>query len=130
MEIPVHYHVERLLNSTSGSDAPLVTLEQIQAQNDALNVGYAGTGFSFVVAQVTSTVNTQWASAEWLTPVDVEMRKALHTGGLETLNVYVLEATGGVLGTASLPLFFWDDVTHDRAVDNAVAICSACASMQ
>lgn len=83
---------------------------QIEAQVDVLNDAFAGTTsadaadtpFRFDLTDTTYTVNPAWAS---LAPGKAEraMKRQLHTGGSETLNVYVGDLGGGLLGYAYFP---------------------------
>ncbi len=98
------------------SAAPLTTAErtrreqQISDQIDVLNESYAGetaddaadTPFRFDLTDTTYTVNEQWAD---VAPGKTErdMKKALHEGGSETLNVYAADIGGGLLGWAYFP---------------------------
>jgi hypothetical protein len=99
--VPVWFHVV-----TDGSIGNL-TRSQIAAQMRVLNVTYAGgegganSGFTFELAGVTRTDNAKWFYAG---PggKEYDMKRALHRGGPETLNLYSTTA-GAYLGWAYLP---------------------------
>jgi hypothetical protein len=70
----------------------------IRDQMRVLNAGYGGfeggyaTGFSFNLAGVTRTVNADWYYAGPTTSAERAMKRALHQGGAEDLNVYFTTA--------------------------------------
>ena len=82
----------------------------ISAQMDVLNDAFAGTTaadaadspFRFDLVKTTHTVNPTWNT---VVPGKVErdMKKALHEGDSTTLNVYVADIGGGLLGWAYFP---------------------------
>ncbi len=82
----------------------------IDAQMEVLNDSFSGTTapdaadtpFRFSLDRVTWTQNAAWAN---VTPgrTEREMKTALHTGDSETLNVYVADLGGGLLGWAYFP---------------------------
>ena len=55
--MPVRFHEIVKTNGNGGGD---LSDARIAAQIDALNVGYAGTGFTFELAQNTETVQPEW----------------------------------------------------------------------
>jgi Pregnancy-associated plasma protein-A len=73
----------------------------IQRQMQVLNANFAGTGFTFVLAGVTRTVNEAWYLLN-STGDEQEMKKALRRGGADTLNVYTTSGAG-FLGWAYFP---------------------------
>jgi hypothetical protein len=99
--VPVWFHVV-----TDGSIGNL-TRSQISAQMRVLNVTFSGgeggadAGFEFELAGVTRTNNPKWFNAG---PGGIEhdMKRALHRGGPETLNLYSTTA-GAYLGWAYFP---------------------------
>jgi len=82
----------------------------IAAQMTVLNDSYSGktapdaadSPFRFSLAKIDYTVNAQWYT---VSPGKTErdMKKALHTGNSETLNVYSANIGGGLLGWAYFP---------------------------
>jgi hypothetical protein len=76
----------------------------ITSQVTALNTGYAGTGFQFVLAGTDRTNNPAWF--EGLVPGKQEknMKTALRKGGYWDLNVYTADLGDGLLGWATFPV--------------------------
>lgn len=82
----------------------------IAAQMDVLNQSFGGTTapdaadtpFRFALAKTTYTVNAEWYT---VTPgrTEIAMKKALHEGDSETLNVYAANIGAGLLGWAYFP---------------------------
>jgi hypothetical protein len=100
--VPVYFHV--VTDGTIGS----LTDAQIAAQMDVLNLTYAGgeggtrTGFSFSLAGVTRTDNAAWFYTGPGGTDEHTMKRTLHQGGNNALNLY--STTAGVyLGWAYLP---------------------------
>ena len=85
-----------------------VTQAQIDAQMTVLNLAFAGfyggakSGFRFELAGVTRTDNADWFYGGITGSGERPMKRALHRGGFETLNVYSTTA-GPYLGWAYLP---------------------------
>ena len=102
--IPVWFHVVH-----DGPTANL-TQRQIDEQMTVLNMtfggfesgGAANTGFRFKLAGVTRTDNGAWLRHGYGDKAERDMKKALHRGGWETLNIYSTEASY-YLGWAYFP---------------------------
>jgi hypothetical protein len=100
--VPVWIHV--ISDGATGN----VSQSIIDAQMSVLNLDFAGfrggakSGFSFTLAGVTRTSNAAWYNARAGGNDEREMKKTLHRGGFETLNVYT-NLAGGFLGYAYLP---------------------------
>ena len=100
--VPVWFHV--ITGGATGS----VTDAQIADQIRVLNRGFAGyyggagSGFTFQLAGITRTDNATWFDARAGGDAERDMKRALHRGGFETLNVYS-NLAGGYLGYAYLP---------------------------
>jgi hypothetical protein len=110
--IPVYFHI--ITDGTNGDVSDVTINNQIRALNKAYagDLGGATTGFRFQVAGVDHTVNATWYNINPGDPGEKEMKKALHKGGADTLNVYT--ASGGAyLGWATFPSWYsarpWDD---------------------
>jgi Pregnancy-associated plasma protein-A len=101
-QVPVYVHVV-----TDGAIGSLTT-KQINDQIRVLNVTFAGgeggadTGFSFRLAGVTRTDNAGWFYANPNGVDQHSMKRTLHQGGPEALNLYSTTA-GDFLGWAYLP---------------------------
>ncbi len=110
--IPVQFHVIRKDNGQAGGNVPDA---RIAEQIDVLNDAFAGTGFVFDLERVTRTTMPEWfnlISAQGADPryfrgsgKEVRMKRALHTGDSETLNIYTASLGQFLLGWAYLP---WD----------------------
>jgi hypothetical protein len=100
--VPVWFHVV-----TDGSIGN-VTQAQIDEQMTVLNLAFGGfyggakSGFKFELAGVTRTDNADWFYGGIDGSSERPMKRALHRGGFETLNVYSTTA-GPYLGWAYLP---------------------------
>jgi hypothetical protein len=89
---------------------------QIAAQVQVLNNAYAGTGaaapspnspFRFVRTSTTFTVNAAWSRMQPGTAAETDAKRALHVGGTTTLNVYLANIGGGLLGWSTFPKASW-----------------------
>jgi hypothetical protein len=114
--IPVYVHV---ITSTSG--AGNVSDAQIQAQIDVLNKAYAGldtdrapnqgpsaqatanTPFRFTLAGTDRTANNTWYTVGQGTAAEQQMKNALRQGDAKSLNIYLANIGGGLLGWATFP---------------------------
>ena len=100
--VPVYFHV--VTDGTVGA----LTDDQIAAQIGVLNntfsagEGGAATGFRFTLADVTRTDNADWFSANPGGNSEHSMKRTLHQGGTDALNLYSTTA-GAYLGWAYLP---------------------------
>ena len=100
--VPVWFHV------VSDGAIGNVTQAQIDEQMTVLNLAFAGfyggarSGFSFELVGVTRTNNADWFYGAIDGSSERPMKRALHRGGFETLNVYSTTA-GPYLGWAYLP---------------------------
>jgi Pregnancy-associated plasma protein-A len=100
--VPVIFHV--VTDGAAGS----LTAAQIDDQIQVLNKTFAGregganTGFSFQLTAVTRTDNADWFHANPGGVDEHSMKRALHQGGPDVLNLYSTTA-GDFLGWAYLP---------------------------
>ena len=100
--VPVWFHV------VSDGAIGNVTQAQIDEQMTVLNLAFAGfyggakSGFRFELAGVTRTDNADWFYGGITGSGERPMKRALHRGGFETLNVYSTTADA-YLGWAYLP---------------------------
>jgi hypothetical protein len=100
--VPVWFHVVH--------DGPIANLtqDQIDAQIGVLNETFAGreggynTGFRFELVGVTRSDNGEWLRHGFGDSTEREMKRALHRGGRDTLNIYSTEASF-YLGWAYFP---------------------------
>lgn len=109
--IPTVFHVIR--NSAGEGN----TRQDMQAQLDAMNVGFEGTGFQFASAGVTCTVNNDWFPLPRIGTAQDEMKAALRQGNEATLNLYFTNLEDGLLGYATFPTSYASAPTDDGVVN-------------
>ena len=126
--VPVSFHVLRQSARPSRGDVPAPQItDQIQVLNDA----YGPAGFRFELQDVTRTTRASWfkmAPTPGNSDVryyrgsskEIAMKKALHTGGAETLNVYTADLGKSLLGWAYYPTTFIGDGALPRFYDGVV----------
>ena len=101
--IPVYFHV-----ITPDGVIGNVSNNAIRAQMRALNDGFSGalggaqTGFQFSLVSVDRTVNEQWFNASPGGADEFKMKRELHEGGANALNLYSSTA-GAYLGWSYFP---------------------------
>ncbi|KAF3217204.1 hypothetical protein TWF106_008042 [Orbilia oligospora] len=106
--IDTYFHVISSDNTLKGGNLPD---EQVTAQFNALNRDFKDTGISFVLKDVTRTVNKEWATFSVdndSKDVEYTMKKALRQGSYAALNVYYRPLGDGLLGICVFP----EDVTQ------------------
>lgn len=69
-------------------------------QIDIINIGYALSGFQFVLRNTTRTTNLQWQLIQEQTTNELNMKKALRQGGYNALNIYLTTLDFDLLGYA------------------------------
>jgi hypothetical protein len=92
-----------VINKGSTEAQGNVTETKIVDQIQVLNASFAPSGWSFVLAGVTRTTNASWYTVSPSTAAEREMKNALRVGGADTLNVYLADLGGGLLGWATFP---------------------------
>jgi hypothetical protein len=118
--VPVAFHVLALDQTAEGG---WVSDQQLQDQVAVLNASFSGaTGgasspFVFELSSVDRTIKDRWFLLTSGTRAERRMKAALRTGGKDTLNVYVADLQGGMLGWASYP---WQ--TKDNLAGDAVMV--------
>ncbi len=95
--IPVWFHV---IHDGSEGD---VSSQLINAQMDVLNAAFAGSGFSFNLADVTRTRNKKWFNGCYGRGTERKIKQALAVDPANNLNIYTCNPSGGILGYAYLP---------------------------
>ncbi|MBV9926148.1 MAG: zinc metalloprotease [Acidobacteria bacterium] len=122
--IGVYFHVVNKGAGVANGDVPTKWLRD---QIDVLNAAYAGadpaaqptsanTPFRFALVGVDRTTNAAWFNAAVDSPEEREMKTALHVGGANTLNFYVTNAGGNLLGWATFPFWYEGDPLMDGVV--------------
>ncbi len=131
--VPVAFHVVRKNGTVAGGNIPQAWIDdQMTVLNDSFqgNTGGPDTGFRFELESVDRTTQPQWFN---LIPAngderrlfrgsgkEVKMKKALHEGGPETLNIYTAKLGQFLLGWAYLPSDFVGDNPLPRFYDGVV----------
>jgi Pregnancy-associated plasma protein-A len=90
--VPVYFHVVHA--NGVGNISQAVIDNQLRVLNAAFAGFYGGpaTGFSFKLAGVTRTNNTEWHLAGINSPAERAMKQALRQGGWNALNLYAVSA--------------------------------------
>lgn len=111
--VPVAFHV---IHKKGAGNVPQ---SQIDAQIDVLNEGYAGTGFEFELVETTRTHSPNWFNMFYAQGGDprfyrgshkeIQMKRSLHTGDAQTLNIYTAQLGKFLLGWAYFPSSFTDE---------------------
>lgn len=121
--IPTVYHVISAEPLTATEIARYNEL--IAAQMVVLNDAYSGMGasvgspdtpFRFSALPTTYTVNAEWANLDYGNKATREAKRALHQGDAGTLNVYVVDLGGGLLGYATFPQMGKGQLSQDGVV--------------
>ncbi|KAG9057914.1 hypothetical protein FS842_002916 [Serendipita sp. 407] len=112
--IQVYWHVVYKSTSVSGG---YISDSAISSSISAMNSHYSGSGFTFTLASTTRTLNANWFNyANYGNSYQTAMKKALHTGGANVLNVYTVGFTDGTLGYATFPWSYSGNPTDDGVV--------------
>lgn len=101
--VNVYFHV---INNGSGIKNGDLPQSQIDNQIAVLNAAYAGSGFYFVLAEVTRTTNAAWYKMTPGSQAEAEAKTALRRGGAEDLNIYSANIGEGLLGWSTFPLTY------------------------
>jgi len=99
----------------------------IAAQMQVLNDAFAGVGaadvspdtpfrFAYDPAETTWTVHKAWSRMQPDTWAEKAAKRALHQGTAATLNIYVANIGGGLLGWATFPAPYYDPLYMDGVV--------------
>ena len=91
--------VHRITDGTNGN----ISSQMINAQIAVLNDAYAGRGFSFALAGVTTTNNSGWYNTCETSATESAMKNALAVDPARTLNMYTCRPGQGILGYARFP---------------------------
>lgn len=96
--IPIAYHI---IDNTSGSSN--VTQQWLDDQTDVLNAAFLPQGIQFEEAVVTTTVDNDWYNLSFGGSDETAMKNALAVDPATTLNFYMANLSGGLLGWATFP---------------------------
>ncbi|PPQ92363.1 hypothetical protein CVT25_008713, partial [Psilocybe cyanescens] len=122
--IDVYFHA---ISSGSTLSTGYVPESQIRAQVDVLNEDFASTGRTFVLQNITRTVNANWFnSAGPSNSYQTAMKNALRQGDKSTLNIYSVgfqsSSTSGLLGYATFPSSY-NSAPKDDGVGQSIRNC-------
>jgi hypothetical protein len=108
-----------IISEDETRDAGNVPDSFITSQMDVLNKDFTRTGLRFDLKGIKRVVNPSWyKKTSYDTVENTEMKRALRTGGPETLNIYTVGFTdvGGLLGYATFPADYKGNPTDDGVV--------------
>ena len=108
--IDVYFHVIRN-NKGNGDVSDDMVASQLQVMNDA----FASTEWSFNLVSVDRTTKNSWFTAG---PgrTESQMKRALHQGTADDLNIYTNNPGGGLLGWATFPSSYNSNPSNDGIV--------------
>jgi hypothetical protein len=98
--VRVHFHVIRKGPGIQNGNIPK---SMILEQMSVLNSAYAASGWTFTLASISRTTNSNWFKAGPGTTAETNMKKHLHKGTADDLNIYTNSPGGDVLGWSTLP---------------------------
>ncbi|MDG4834623.1 zinc metalloprotease [Solwaraspora sp. WMMD1047] len=104
--IPTVVHVIRRDTTRAGGNIPD---SMIQSQINVLNQSFAGstggavTAFAFQLQSINRVTNTSWYPIVSGSAAERSMKSSLRVGGKNTLNIYLGQLSGGLLGWATFP---------------------------
>ncbi|MGI5212498.1 zinc metalloprotease [Plantactinospora sp. CA-290183] len=104
--IPVVFHVVAKNRTRAGGNIPQSLIDdQIRVLNEAYagRTGGAWTPFRFKLKRVNRVVNPAWYPIVLESPAESQMKRALRSGGKETLNIYSGQLSDELLGWATFP---------------------------
>jgi hypothetical protein len=112
--VPVWVHVINKGAGVANGDVPDAWVAaQVQVMNDA----WVGTAFRFQLAGTTRTTNVAWYDLA-IEAAELAAKTALKQGGPETLNIYVANLSGGLLGYA----YYAEDAAAVGVLDGVVVL--------
>ncbi len=104
VNIPVAVHV--VCYDDGYADVPDANIE---AQMDVLNAAYNTWGYGFTLASIDRTYNTKWSTHRYGSRNETLMKEALAVDPTTTLNIYLCDIGGGLLGYATFPYMYPED---------------------
>ena len=121
-DIPVVFHIIARSDGSGAATNAMINA-QLSVLNDAFdgkdqNAGFA-TGFTFTEAAGSRSQvweNDAWFNATSGSTAEREMKAALRVGGPETLNFYLTNAGGNLLGWATFPTSYTSNPSYDGVV--------------
>lgn len=116
-QVNVYWHT--ILSGGAKSKGALTT-SAINDQMNVLNRLYVNTGIQFNLASVDTTTNSEWFDVQQDSNADSAMKRALHKGSMQDLNVYSANPRGTlgqlIAGYTKLPQYSSQDPITDGSV--------------
>ena len=100
---------------TDGGQCP-ANSNQINQQMNVLNAAFADTPYTFQVAGMDQSNNSNWYTAGPGTSAEVQMKSSLRQGDAGDLNMYISNPGSGLLGWATFPEWYAGDPNDDGVV--------------
>lgn len=119
VEIDTYVHVIRSGTAVSQGNIPD---SMIETQMDVLNKSFRGqyggqsSTVRFVLRGITRTTNSSWYNLSMGSTNEANMKAALRQGDKRTLNIYLANLSGGLLGWATFPTSVASNLTMDGVV--------------
>jgi hypothetical protein len=125
--IDVYWHT---IKSSTGEG--YLSSSQINKQINDMNSAFSSGAWNFRLVSTDTTTNNAWFNIAY--GEDAAMKAALHRGSANSLNFYSTKLTGGLLGWATFPWDYDDDIQMDGVVcgystldvRTMVLICTVC----
>ncbi|QKW39222.1 zinc metalloprotease [Actinomadura sp. NAK00032] len=105
--VRVHFQV---VYGSAGNVSDTVLRQQL----DVLNNAYSGSGVTFTLSEIRRTNNAAWFSNP--EGYESQMKRALHTGNAQDLNVYTADLGSSLLGWATFPSSYRSQPSMDGVV--------------
>ena len=117
VQVPVYVHVIQE-NATTGVVPAARIADQVEVLNDSFAGATGGnaTGISFRLIDTDVTINPAWYPLTDGSAQERAAKTALREGGARALNLYVVDAAGGLLGWATFPQQYAGDPALDGVV--------------
>nr|AYM53734.1 metalloprotease MEP1 [Archangium gephyra] len=112
VNIKIYWHVINKGTGLANGDIPQ---SQIDSSIAVLNAAYSNTPFSFTLASVDRTTNSQWYTSSG-GATEKKMKAALRKGGAGDLNIYSNNMGQGLLGWATFPSSYASQPSLDGVV--------------
>jgi hypothetical protein len=113
VRVPTYVHVLRSGTTTTQGNVPDSV---VSAQIAVLNSAYSGTPFYFDLVATTRTTNSTWYVMSPGGSAERAAKTALRRGGKESLNLYLANPGGGLLGWATFPWSYASSPVNDGVV--------------
>ncbi|WP_164017151.1 zinc metalloprotease [Pyxidicoccus trucidator] len=113
VRVPTYIHVIRKGTGTANGDVPDTV---VRAQFEVLRSAFSGTPFALELTAITRTTNLTWYTMSPGSSAERTAKTALRRGGKESLNLYLANPGGGLLGWATFPWSYTSSPVNDGVV--------------